>query len=82
MPNTRSADLGVGKSTLGKWIADRRPSVPSTVPQSDLALENERLRQENRVLREEREIQNKGPAVLRQGTAIQHIHLAPRINIA
>jgi transposase len=40
LPRARvAADLGIGKSTLGKWIADRRPSVPSTVPQSDLALE-------------------------------------------
>jgi transposase len=60
LPRARvAADLGIGKSTLGKWIADRRPSVPSTVPQSDLALENERLRQENRVLKEERDILKK-----------------------
>jgi transposase len=60
LPHARvAADLGVGKSTLGKWVADYRPSDLPSAPQADLALENERLRQENRVLKEEREILKK-----------------------
>lgn len=37
-----AADLGVGKSTLGKWLADYRPADLVSAPQADLALENER----------------------------------------
>ncbi len=51
-----AADLGIGKSTLAKWIVDYRPGE-----QADLAGENERLRLENRILREEREILKNDP---------------------
>ena len=54
-----AGDLGVGKSTLSKWISLYRPSDMPVAPQADLAKENERLRIENRVLREEREILKK-----------------------
>ena len=54
-------DLGIGKSTLGKWLAQYRPVDPVSAPQADLARENERLRLENRVLREEREVLKNGP---------------------
>ncbi|MGS0646507.1 transposase [Komagataeibacter melomenusus] len=54
-----AADLGIGKSTLAKWIVDYRPGKPASGPQADLARENERLRLENRILREEREILKK-----------------------
>ena len=60
LPRDRvAADLGIGKSTLGKWLAQYRPTdlIPAT--QADLARENERLRLENRVLREEREVLTK-----------------------
>ena len=60
LPRERVAsDLGVGKSTLGKWVSDYRPSDLVTAPQADLARENERLRLENRVLKEERDILKK-----------------------
>ena len=60
LPRRRVAsDLGVGFSTLGKWVSEFRPADVSVAPQADLAKENERLRQENRVLREEREILKK-----------------------
>ena len=49
-------DLGIGKSTLGKWLAQYRPTDLASAPQADLARENERLRLENRVLKEERDI--------------------------
>jgi transposase len=54
-----AADLGIGKSTLGKWIAQYRPTDMISAPQADLARENERLRLENRVLKEEREVLKK-----------------------
>jgi transposase len=50
-------DLGVGKSTLGKWVSDYRPTDLVSAPQADLARENERLRLENRVLKEGEEAQ-------------------------
>lgn len=54
-----AADLGIGKSTLHKWIAHYRPPDVVIEPQADLARENERLRQESRVLKEERDILKK-----------------------
>ena len=60
LPRDRVAsDLGIGKSTLGKWLTQYRPSDLVSAPQADLARENERLRLENRVLREEREVLKK-----------------------
>jgi transposase len=60
LPRERVAvDLGIGKSTLGKWISQYRPTDLILAPQADLARENERLRLENRVLREEREVLKK-----------------------
>jgi len=60
LPRERVAkDLGVGKSTLGKWLARYRPADLVAAPQADLAHENERLRLENRVLKEERDILKK-----------------------
>jgi transposase len=57
LPRRRVAsDLGVGFSTLGKWVSQYRPTDMSIAPQADLAKENEQLRKENRILREEREI--------------------------
>lgn len=57
-----AADLGVGLSTLGKWVSQYRPTDPVATPQADLARENERLRLENRILKEEREILKRLPS--------------------
>ena len=58
-----ATDLGIGKSTLAKWIqADAKiagSGADGAALDVDLLKENERLRQENRVLREEREILKK-----------------------
>ena len=60
LPRERVAlDLGVGKSTLNKWVSQYRPADLRAAPQADLARKNERLRLENRVLREEREVLKK-----------------------
>ena len=52
-------DLGVGMSTLNKWITAHRDT--DVVSQEDLSLaqENDRLRRENRILKEERDIVKK-----------------------
>ena len=54
-----ASDLGIGLSTLGKWV--RAVSEEAKVPAQDAELlrENERLRKENRILREEREVLKK-----------------------
>ena len=60
LPRDRIAsDLGIGKSTLGKWLSQHRPADLLSAPQADLARDNERLRLENRVLKEERDILKK-----------------------
>ena len=53
------SDLGVGFSTLAKWIQRSRPSDLPPKADIDLAKENERLRKENRLLMEERELLKK-----------------------
>ena len=54
-----ATDLGVGFSTLAKWIQRSRPSDLPPKADIDLARENERLRKENRLLMEERELLKK-----------------------
>ena len=52
-------DLGVGLSTLGRWISrsrDRQTAVPDRAQQEDVGAELKRLRRENEILRQEREI--------------------------
>lgn len=52
-------DLGVGMSTLHKWITTHRDTDVVSQKDLDLAKENDRLRRENRLLKEEREILKK-----------------------
>ncbi len=54
-----ASDLGVGFSTLAKWIQKSRPGDLPARADIDLAKENERLRKENRLLTEERELLKK-----------------------
>lgn len=53
-------DLGVGMSTLKKWITTHRAT--DVVSQEDLSLaqENDRFRREIRILKEERDILKRG----------------------
>ena len=54
-----ASDLGVGLSTLNKWVTAHRDTDVVSDQDLDLARENERLRLENRILKEEREILKK-----------------------
>lgn len=54
-----ASDLGVGFSTLAKWIQNAHPGDLPPAADIDLAKENERLRKENRLLLEERELLKK-----------------------
>ncbi len=54
-----ASDLGIGLSTLGKWV--RTVAEEAKVPAQDAELlrENERLGKENRILRDEKEVPKK-----------------------
>jgi len=54
-----ASDLGVGFSTLSKWVQHWRDHETGLVPEHDLVKEVERLRRENRLLKEERDILKK-----------------------
>lgn len=52
-------DLGIGFSTLNRWIQKDRRNPDKPASQSDLEREIAELRKENRLLREEREVLKK-----------------------
>jgi transposase len=54
-----AADLGIGFSTLCKWVQQDRDKDLMAGPHEDQEKEIIRLRKENRILREEREILKK-----------------------
>ncbi len=55
-------DLGIGLSTLGKWIGRHKHAELMSDPHDDKDKELARLRKENRILREERDILKKATA--------------------
>ena len=58
-------DLGVGLSTLVRWIGrsrDRQIDHPPKDRQEDMAAELKRLKRENEILRQERDILKKATA--------------------
>lgn len=57
-----SSDLGVGVSTLNKWVQQHQHEDLMSGPHDDIEKENARLRKENRLLREEREVLKKATA--------------------
>nr|WP_157115672.1 IS3 family transposase [Ketogulonicigenium robustum] len=70
-----ASDLGVGFSTLGKWMRDYSTD-PTAAEDAELRRENERLRKENRILREEREVPKKGRDPLREPKAVRFQFIA------
>ena len=54
-----ASDLGVGMSTLNKWLTAPRDTDVVSKDDLGLAQENDRLRREIRILKEEREILKK-----------------------
>jgi len=54
-----ATDLGVGFSTLSKWIQQDRADPNKATTQSDLERELAELRREHRLLREERDVLKK-----------------------
>ncbi len=66
-----SDDLGVGMSTLNKWITSHRDKDVLSPEDRELALENKRLRRENRTLREERDTLKESHPVLREPKAVR-----------
>jgi len=54
-----ASDLGVGLSTLNKWVQKHQHDDLMCGPHEDVEKENERLRKEVRLLREEREVLKK-----------------------
>ena len=60
-----AGDLGVGLSTLVRWIGrsrDRRAAEPAKAAESDVTAELKRLRRENEILRQERDILKRATA--------------------
>ena len=57
-----ASDLGVGLSTLNKWLTAHRDTDVLSDKDRDLAFDNGRLRRENRILKEERDILKKATA--------------------
>nr|WP_310305900.1 IS3 family transposase [Sphingomonas sp. BE270] len=67
-------DLGVGLSTLVRWIGrrrDRLTEMPGETPQADLAAELKRLRRENEILRQERDILKRATAFFAGGKSMR-----------
>ena len=54
-----ASDLGVGLSTLNKWVQKHRHDDLMSGPHDDVEKENARLRREVRLLKEEREVLKK-----------------------
>ena len=64
-------DLGIGMSTLNKWITAHRDTDVLSKEDLGLTQENDRLRRENRILKEERDILKNGHGVLREPKAVR-----------
>jgi transposase len=63
-----AGDLGIGLSTLGKWISAARDADLLSGPHEDTARELARLRKENEILRQERDFLKKAAAFFAKET--------------
>ena len=75
-----ASDLGVGLSTLNKWVKMVSDEAGPADPEQTLLRENERLRRENRVLKEERELLKKGETISAIGsrTLVEPVRRGPK----
>ena len=64
-----AADLGVGLSTLTRWLARERDADEPVEASVDLQAELKRLRKENAVLKQERDILKKAAAFFAKETS-------------
>lgn len=64
-----AADLGIGHSTLGKWLTRYREADLLSGPHDDMAKELARLRKENDILRAERDLLKKAAAFFAKETS-------------
>lgn len=64
-----AADLGVGKSTLGKWRRQFAEDDLLSGPHEDVEKELARLRKENELLRQERDLLKKAAAFFAKETS-------------
>ncbi len=64
-----AADLGVGKSTLGKWKRQFAEEDLLAGPHEDMGKELARLRKENELLRQERDLLKKATAFFAKETS-------------
>ena len=64
-----AADLGIGKSTLGKWLSRHREADLLSGPHDDVQKELTRLRRENEILRQERDLLKKAAAFFARETS-------------
>jgi len=64
-----AGDLGIGHSTLGKWLTRYREADLLSGPHDDMAKELARLRKENDILRAERDLLKKAAAFFAKETS-------------
>ena len=64
-----AGDLGIGKSTLGKWLWHYGEEDLLAGPHEDMEKELARLRRENELLRQERDLLKKATAFFAKETS-------------
>jgi len=64
-----ASDLGIGRSTLGKWKRQFTEEALLSGPHEDPAKELARLRKENELLRQERDLLKKATAFFARETS-------------
>ncbi len=62
-------DLGIGRSTLGKWLSRHREAELLSGPHNDVQQELARLRRENVILRAERDLLKKAATFFARETS-------------
>lgn len=63
-----ASDLGIGHSTLNKWVSAHKDKDLLSGPHDDVTKELARLRKENEILRQERDLLKKATAFFAKET--------------